>query len=152
MTSSVKFLIALILAPVVLLLSAGDCDSGDIRLTDKDKAQIINAILLTKERAGEIRGIIYLSSENISPKLLPKINGIRIVLVSPEEIKERSKIHFGYYIFGEFKVKGGKVLISLGNNWRDSRSGVTHQTTYYEYQKVKGRWKGTVVYGTIGIS
>jgi hypothetical protein len=152
MISRKKYLITLIFSFIVLLINVSDGNGNDIQLTDKDKAQIIKSIFLTKKLEGRIIGIIYLSSENISPGLVPRISGIRIVLVSPEEIKERSKINFWYFAFGEFKVKGSKVLVSLGNNSRHVRSGATYQTTYYEYQKVKGRWKGKEIYGTIGLS
>ena len=154
-----KFLSALTLSAVVLLASVNVCNAKDIQLTPKDKAQILKSILLDIDflsrglRIGETKDVVYLSPENISPELMPEIRGVYFILVNPEEVEDKSKSGFGYYAFGEFKVKGSKVLVSFGDTWRNDRAGaVSYQTTHYEFRKTSGRWRSKKVSVSIGRS
>lgn len=135
----------------------------DIRITAKDKALIVKYILseydflnrhLYKE---EMKEVVYLSIEELSPQFVPKVLGISFVLVSPKEIEERIKNGFGYFAFQKFKVEGQKVLISFCYNYRDTgfkdrnpRTSGSPDSSYgisYEFQKVRGKWKGKVLDG-----
>ncbi len=137
-------------------------NTKDIQITNKDKAQIIKSILLEFDflnrhlvLAGEKREVVYLSTENISPKFLPKISGINFVLVNPQEIKEKANTLFGYYAFEEFKVEDSKVLVSFSNIYKDTRikcsgcAGSANSThgIRYEFRKVSGKWQRKKVNG-----
>lgn len=149
MKTGMKFLSFLLVLLVAPLAKVSVCEGKDIQLTDKDKAQIIKTILLEIDflrrglRVGERKDVVYLSTENISAALVPEIHGINLVLVNPEEVEEKAKNGFAYYAFGEFKVKGSKVLISFGETWRNDRArALSYRTTNYEYRMMSGRWKG----------
>jgi predicted nuclease of predicted toxin-antitoxin system len=152
-------LFALLTASLLLLASVGDARAKDTQLKDKDKAQIIKSILLEIDflnrglRVGEKKDVVYLSTANISPQLVPEIPGASLALLGPEEVEEKSKTGLGYYEFGEFKVKGSKVMVSFGHTWRSDRGRViSYQMTHYEYRKVSGMWRGKRVKTSIGMS
>jgi predicted nuclease of predicted toxin-antitoxin system len=158
MNSGKKLLLLWMLCPI-LASSVGTSYGKDIQLTDKDKAQIIESILLDTDflnrglRVGERKEVVYLSTENISPELVPEVRGINFVLLSPEEVEEKSKTGLRFYAFGEFKVKGSKVLVSFGDTWRnDNWRAMSYRTTRYEYRRVSGRWRGKEVSVSMGMS
>lgn len=159
MKTRTMFQSILLMCVVSFAASVSASTGKDIQLTDKDKAQIIKSILSDVDflnrglRVGERKEEVYLSTENISPAFLPEIRGVKIVLVSPEEVEERSKTGFGYYSFGEFKVSGSKVLVSFGDTWRNDRGGGhSYRSTHYEFRKVAGRWRGKEVSFSVGMS
>lgn len=142
-------------------LSADFENRKDIQITARDKSQIVKSILLEFDflnrhsYKGEKKGVVYLSTENISPIFIPKVSGINFVLVSPKEIEGKTNTIFGYYTFGMFKVKDSKIFVSFGNVYRDSRipcsgcSGSASSTNgiSYEFRKVKGKWQGKALNG-----
>ena len=159
MKTGKKLFSVLILTAGVLLASVNVCNAKDIQLIDKDKAQIVKSILLDIDflsrglRIGETKDVVYLSTENISPELMPEIRGVHFILVNPEEVEEKSKNGFGYYAFTDFKVRGSKVLVSFGDTWRNDRGGaVSYRTTHYEFRKMSGRWRRKEVSVSIGRS
>ena len=159
METGMKILSVLIISLFALFPNVSVCNGKDIELTDKDKAQILKSILLEIDflnrglRVGERKDVVYLSTANISPELVPEIPGVNFTLLSPEEVEGKSKTGLGYYAFGEFKVKGSKVLVSFGYTWRNDRGrAISYQMTYYEYRKVSGNWKGKDVKTSIGRS
>jgi hypothetical protein len=128
-------------------------------LTNKDKAFIIKSILLEKDllnrdlTVDEIKDVVNISSQNISPELLPKIKGISFVLHSRKQIKEKTKTGFLYYAFSSFKIKGSKVLIDFGHYFEniEGRAFYSGGLTY-EFKKVNGRWVGKEISGFGSIS
>jgi uncharacterized protein with ParB-like and HNH nuclease domain len=63
-------------------------------------------------------------------------------LFTPEEVEEKSKDGFGYYVFEEFRIKGSKIIISFENYWRNGNARFfTSGRTDYEYRKASGKWK-----------
>ena len=159
MKTGPKVLSASIVSLAALLAGVSVCNGKGIQLTDKDKAQIIKSILVEIDflnrglRVGERKEVVYLSTENISPELVLEIRGVNLVLVNPKEVEERAETGFSYYAFGEFKVKGPKVLVSFGDAWRNDRArAASYRTTHYEYRKVSGRWRGKEVSVSMGMS
>jgi hypothetical protein len=140
-------------------------NAKDIRITAEDKAQIVRFILLEDVflnkhlRRQEKKEAVYLSTEEMSIQVLPKVSGISFVLVSPQEIEEKVKNGFGYFAFQKFRVEGRKVLISFSYIYCDTgykfrypgSSGSPNSTNgiRYEFQKVKGKWAGKALYGYV---
>lgn len=62
---------------------------------------------------------LILSSENFDANLVPKFDGIKFTILSPEEIKEKANKEgdFLYLKFKEINIKGSSASISLDNTW-----------------------------------
>ena len=161
-----KFIIktvSVLLFVSALFISQAVYAQSSVSLTDADKAQIIEIILrrmlsipeaerlqmvLTppKEPAPlcenpETEKIAYISAENISESLLPKIPCLKFVLLRPDEIKEKGKEGIYYLRLDKLEVLGQKVEARLSySHMKGSylfKSGII-----YEYQKRSGRWEG----------
>jgi hypothetical protein len=91
----------------------------------------------------ESKNNVNLSKKNLPKDLkILKIKGLEFQLFTLEEIEEKSKDGFGYYVFEEFRIKGSKIIISFENYWRyDSVLMGMSGRTDYEYRKVSGKWK-----------
>jgi hypothetical protein len=98
-----------------------------LRLTDKDRAEIIR---LTLERAlvdKEITGYyliehyetIILSTENINPNLVPTISGVNLTLLEAEGIQEKadSEGDFLFLHFEQMQIKDFRVIVLLYNTF-----------------------------------
>lgn len=133
-----------------------------IRITSKDKIQIIESVLsdfdyLNRPFKIENKEVIYVSRENIPHNFVPNFFHMTFVLLSPQEIEEKIKTGFRYYAFEEFKVAGSRVLISFSHIYRDSSfqirrggsSGSPDLTNgiRYEFRKFSGKWYGRKVSG-----
>jgi hypothetical protein len=121
-------------------------------LTNIEKAQIIKEILIDTVddnflqrglRLDEKKDVVNLSLKNIPRNLIPhKVKGVKFQLSTPEEVEEKSKTGFGYYVFEEFNVDGSKMRVSFNNYWRntDARAFMSGSIDYY-YRKISGKWK-----------
>ena len=106
-------LIALILFSTPFFSQTFDCFADDSQnskktlLSDKDKAQIIKSVLQEFDFLNryiyedEKKEVVYLSTKNIPPKFVPTVSGINFVLLKPEEIEEKIKNGFGYFVFSK---------------------------------------------------
>ena len=141
---------------LALAASANNSYGKNIQLTDKDKAVIVKSILLRENllgrglRVGEVRGIIYLSTENTSPALVPRIRKIRFALLDPNEKAEWPKFGFSLFEFSPFEVEGSKVKISLRDSWSNDPNQFSR--TDYEFTKRSGEWVGRRIGGGGGDS
>jgi hypothetical protein len=140
-------------------------DSQEVRkqnveeISTEDKAEIIK---LTLERALVAKAIpdyniiekqdsFLLSKENLTPELIPQIERVTLVPLTPEEIKElaNSRGDYVYYFrFKEFKVEGSKVVVSLDNipmyAEKPTRMAFGGGFTI-EYVKQDGKWVGKLI-------
>jgi hypothetical protein len=146
MKSGNRLSILLVLSFTALLINVSAGHGKDLQLTDNDKAFIVRDVLMNENllerglRVGEVRGEIYLSTENISPLILPEISGIRFILLDPDEKDKWPKAGYTLFEFSDFKVKGSKVIVSLTKSWSYDRGQYTKVT--YKYRKVSGKWRG----------
>jgi hypothetical protein len=98
---------------------------------------------------------ILLLPLNITPDLVPKLPGINIRLMLPEEIQgEADRLNRVYYIrISEFKIEGSTVTISVDNKPMEGRASkevcLCGGITTFEYRKENGKWVGKVVGQTI---
>jgi hypothetical protein len=120
----------------------------NIELTDRDKAQILKSILLSQDlldrglRLGEVRGIIYLSTDNIAPELVPRIRDIRFMLLSPNNESRWPQSGISLFEFSAFAVNGSKVTVSLTVTWFSRSNRHSYVRTTYEFRKSAGKWVG----------
>lgn len=141
----------ILLMPIVFALLALPCFAQQAQsLSDDDYTQIIKAILLDyrlddrtilpkKERA-----VAYLSTENISQKLVPdKIKGVKIELKTPQQIKEEKKKWRNYLAFGKFETNGSTVVVNTDYYYRDidEKEFGEPASMEYEYRKVGLKWE-----------
>lgn len=141
----------------LLLMTVPAAVNGTVRqsrnhFTRQDKAQLIKSILLKQAllkrflRTNEVRGIAYLSTENLIPSLLPRIRGVKLILLSPDEIEKKEETGFGHFVFKEFKVNNRRVVVMFWEVWRHSYRGAADlREVTYEYRKVNGLWVGKQV-------
>jgi hypothetical protein len=119
-----------------------------IQLTQRDKAEIIKSILLWQDflnrglRIGEVRGIVYLSTENIAPEMVPKIRDVRFMLLSPDEQSHWPQWGISLFEFSDFGVKGSKVTLSLTDTWFIKSNRHSYVRITYEFRKPFGKWVG----------
>jgi hypothetical protein len=133
----------------------------DLKLTDEDRAEIVSQMLkreiarIKEERAKYDKGrkgilTLTLSTQNITPSLVPNIPGVKFVLIEPAEIEKRIKEALGisYLAFDTFEVKGPVVTVSLINADRGPgrvRAFVYIKQNKYEYRKEDGKWVGKLI-------
>ncbi len=99
----------------------------------------------------EKQQLFLLSTENIKSELVPKIKGIKLILLEPKEIQERAdkKGDLIFYLhFKKFKVEGSKVLVYL-DNIPMYASNFTQRFLLgggftVEFQKKDGKWVGII--------
>jgi hypothetical protein len=132
-----------------------DCVSPQ-EFTDKDRVEIIR---LTLERAlieAEIpdyhlisdKQNINLSTENITPELVPQIPGINLVLVNQQQIQGMSEEYLSFLSFKEISYRQGKAIVKIVNT-TISRGGGFAGSLIIEYNKEKSKWVGRVVESSV---
>ena len=133
--------------------------SSELGLPDEDVAELLR---LTLERALVAQEIpdyalladqpeIVLSTENINPTLLPELDDVALVTMTPEEIQAKADAEgdFPYLRFQGFTaVSTDKVQVSLGSSWARA---VDSEIIYLsgggftiEYEKTAAGWQGEV--------
>jgi len=147
MRSKSKLLLLPALLAAVLFLFIGAGNQRPVKLTDKDKARIVESILVKENlpnrelRPSEERGIIHLSAHNLPSNLNLKIPEIKVVLLKPGEIREREENGLRHFAFGEFRVDGSKVSVLLSDTWQKiNGGGLALRALTYECRKVSGKW------------
>ena len=139
-----SILLTLSLAALLTNVSAGG--AKDVQLTDGDKAAIVRDILMNANllerglRLGEVKGEIYLSTENISPQIVPKLSGVKFISLDPKGKDDWPKAGYSLFEFSDFKVRGSKVVVSLTDSW--SYDPGQYRKVTYEYRKASGKWRG----------
>ena len=134
--------------------------SSELGLPDEDVAELLR---LTLERALVAQEIpdytlladqpeIVLSTENIDPTLLPELDDVALVTMTPEEIQAKADAEgdFPYLRFQGFTaVSTDKVQVSLGSSWARA---VDSEIIYLsgggftiEYEKTAAGWHGEVI-------
>jgi hypothetical protein len=138
----------ILLLLIISLFSLFPCFAQKSKiLSNADRERIIKEILgdtnfLENEVAlNESKDTVNLSKKNLFNDIKPlKIKGLKFQLFTPEEVEEKSKDGFGYYVFAEFRIKASKIIISFENYWVNGQFFISGRTDY-EYRKVSGKWK-----------
>lgn len=135
-------------------------EASDAELADEDLATLVQ---MTLERAlvqqeipdynllTEGRDEVVLSTENISPELVPQLEGVDLVLLTPEEIQAKANEEgdFLYLRFQDIIVHSEtEATVSLANNWAiaaDSDMAYLSGGGFtIEYTKTADGWTGEV--------
>lgn len=129
-------------------------------IKDSDKSKIINQILLmrdfvdTEQEQNDVE--IYLSTQNLpadSSKLVQKVRGIKIILLSEKEINTKTKYGFEYYKFDEFDTTRKYVNVKFSAIWENSTAGEgTNNGTIYECRRRNKNWNCKVKGFSLGRS
>jgi hypothetical protein len=121
-----------------------------IVLTNQDRAAIIQAVMELKLKSeGPLKFSEYLiiSTDNMSPLLLPKIPGFRFRLMRPAEIRRQQKnaARFRYLIMDELKDWNGRALeFDLGIIERCGGLPCHSHVYEYSFHKVDNKWQGKI--------
>ena len=132
--------------------------------TDRDKAELIK---LTLERAIVDKEIpdyesikdkrnIVLSTENIRKELVPRIKGVKIIVLNADEILDKAdrEGHFSYFRFSRLNLQNPEnAVVELWVMYTVSKDSVFRPMggmggggfTLF-YKNVSGRWEGEVAY------
>ena len=125
-----------------------------LRLTDGDKTEIMKMTLELALATGVFAHIIdkekmILSTENIDPNLVPKMPGVNLTLLDPDEIQERAdrECDFLFLRFRQMQINGWRVIVSLDIGWaigRNSHAGYLSGGgfTIRYYRDLFGIWVG----------
>jgi hypothetical protein len=119
-----------------------------VQPTVRSKAQILRSILLSQDllnrglRLGEVRGIIYLSTQHIAPEIIPRIRDVRFMLLSPNDESHWPQSGISLFEFSGFVVNGLKVTVSLTVSWFSRSTRHSYVRTTYEFRKSAGKWVG----------
>ncbi len=122
---------------------------GQLRkLTENDKAQIIQAIIKDYDFnnstmwKNEKENPVYLSVENITSKQILQRKGIKFVIITEKGTIEMQKEGIEYYKFEEFKVKKSLVQVFFSRRYIKEVNGEIYvRETKYKFQKVLGKWQ-----------
>ena len=129
-------------------------------LPEEDQAELIR---LTLERAvvdqeipdfqllTEGRDEIVLSTENVDPELVPELEGVNLVLLSPEEIQAKANEE-GDFLYLHFQMvdvqSETEVTVALNNIWAIAEDSDTMYLSgggfKIEYTKTADGWTGEV--------
>lgn len=129
-------------------------------LPEEDQAELIR---LTLERAivdqeipdfqllTEGRDEIVLSTENVDPELVPELEGVNLVLLSPEEIQARANEE-GDFLYLNFQMvdveSETQVTVSLNNIWAIAEDSdliyLSGGGFSIEYTKTADSWSGEI--------
>lgn len=92
-------------------------------LSEDDKAELyrmtLEAVLkdkwVTKYLSIEDAQNIVLSTQEIGPRLVPKIDGVNILVMTPEEIGKKRMLdgNFGYFYFYPMSIEGARVQVAI---------------------------------------
>ena len=84
---------------------------------------------------------VILSTENISADLVPKIKGIKIRLLRPEEINEKIKNEnsLAYVAFTKFSIEGCIAEVSFEKVYKKCNGYSTSLGFTNKYRKVDGK-------------
>jgi hypothetical protein len=132
-----------------------DASTSKSEVTNSDKAEIVNHVLediLDQEpvQSTIIYGVreIIISTENINPEWVKPIDGIKIKLLSREEISVRAKRNgdISYIEFEKWQQKGSCVSVGVSMGFEKAKgSRVTNicsngRYAHYIYRKVGDKW------------
>ena len=133
---------------LLISLSTFSAQAQVKRLTDEDKAQIIGSILRqenfkdSETWKDNVENTVYLLADNISATYLPQIEGIRFVLIKPEELEEMKKTGVEYYDFSEFEIRKRSVRIIFRRTYINTSARESNGSAVeYTCRKIAGRWK-----------
>lgn len=131
----------------------------EVTLNDGERAELVR---LTLERAlidheipdyGMLQdpANVVLSTENIKPQFVPRLPGVTLELLSPEEIQARADTQgdFLYLRFDEMSTsRENEATVSLSNTWAiGANSGKAYLSGggfTVEYKKEGGEWSGEI--------
>ena len=138
------------------LYAAQDKRQAEIR--DEDKAEIIRLTLeyaLVEKSIPDYNFIkdlksVPLSTNNVSADLLPKLEGINLILLTPDEIQEKAEQDGNYIYFLEFKeikAEGEVILVTINHVPKYAKNPKIMAfggSVTIKYRKEDGKWKGEV--------
>jgi len=134
----------LTLAALTLIFSLSQKTSAQLKLTVKDKHQIIKVILESRDFTDAIESFPdktpNLSTGNIPieiQKNFPKTKNVKFNLIAPEYINEATSIY--YFSFGKFRVYKKRDYVWFYENYYGGGGRGSEEV----FQKVKGKWKMT---------
>lgn len=93
---------------------------------------------------------VPLSIKNISAESPPKLDGINLILLTPDEIERRAEEDGSYFYFLEFdEIRGEGETISVTINHTPKYAKKPKVMAFggivkIKYRKQKGKWKGEV--------
>ena len=118
------------------------------RVTESDKTQIIGSILRpenfkhSEAWKDNAENTVYLLAGNISSTYLPRIAGVRFVLVKPEDLEEMKKTGVEYYDFSGFEITKIFVRVIFRRTYMNAYAKASSRSEVeYTCRKVAGRWK-----------
>jgi len=127
--------------------------------TDKDRLEIIRLTLERAVIAAEVpdyhlirdKQNIILSTENITPDLVPQIPGVNFALIDQEQIQRmtHTEKYLSFLSFKEISYRQGKVIVKIVNTNMSRQSGLHAGSLIIEYNKEKGKWIGRVTETTV---
>jgi hypothetical protein len=160
-----KSTLVVIIILIFASLSNASARQNKLTLTDKDRRAITQIALI--EGIKDFRSrfkkpsildncqtlflrneeVLFLSTNNIEPKFVPKISNFHFEIMTPDEIEtelETNRRHC-YFSFERFENTGTKVEITLSktlNLWSCPTCVlyIYAERIVYEFRKVKGKW------------
>lgn len=135
---------------VLLMVINGTVSANEAeKLSEADRAAIIQKAMelkLQKDGPEKFSEYLVISTENMSLKLLPKIQGFNFKLMKPREIEKRQKkaTRFRYLRIDELTRQGQFVNFSLGVIERCG--GLPCHAHFYKFvfEKIDGQWQGRI--------
>jgi hypothetical protein len=133
--------------------------TNHIVLTQADKSAVIKSsleiALLNKQIPDygllKDKRNVVLSTENIPPRFVPKVSGVNLILLSPEQIKRKANLEgdFVFFSFRNIESNGDRISVVLTNTWVKSKNSrkvyLSGGGMFLEYRKENDKWVGEVV-------
>lgn len=133
-------------------------EEAQAEISDEDRAEVIRLTLdyaLVKKSIPDYNFIkdpknVPLSTRDISADLLPKLDGINLILLTPDEIEQRAEKDGSYFYFlefGEIKAEGETISVTINHNPKYAKKPKVKAfggSVEIKYRKQDGKWKGEV--------
>lgn len=133
-------------------------EESQAEISDEDKSEVIRLTLdyaLVKKSIPDHNFIkdpknVPISTKNISANLLPKLDGINLVLLTPDEIEQRAEEDGSYFYFLEFEEirgEGETISVTINHNPKYAKKPKIKAfggIVKIKYRKQDGKWKGEV--------
>ena len=146
-----------ILIVLALAVQCAYSENKTSHLTDRDKKQIIQTVLLQSELADPANPMLwdltnsptlYLLHKDLPSSFKPRIPKLNIILINPDQLqgKLKTNIDFHYFAIRKFALTNDLVVVEFGQ-YRGGNGYYSAHGATWEFRNVGKTWVGKTTLG-----